>query len=338
MTFGGGILALLISLSVSQGKDPAAEPAGAMPPVKVVRAFLAAYRTYKPTALKPLLADGVASPLDVDPFWFTLPPFKKAWGAQKLKPGKPNATDSGVSFQVEAERLDVGVLAAVDEQIRTAIKDLPPDEAAKKRKEVALKELKAFAWTYRKETVELVIVKAAGGWRVGSTGLAPIVAAPVAVATPAAVSAVAPSPAATEDEPEETGPSVAGYKRPSKKATAAYPAALAITKVEGVSLDSAFKARVVASVRNDGTVPIARVRANVFYGVTSGEVSDSGRSFVFTKEILCPKTTGTMETEALAPQDRIGFTGKLRLEVVGVEFDRPDAFGHVKSAVCNGTP
>jgi hypothetical protein len=326
------MLVFVVALVLSQPGEVAAEAGQPMPPVKVVRAYLQAYRTYKPAALKPLLADGVASPLTLDPFWFSLPPFKKAWAAQTLKPGKPSPSTAGVGFQVEAELLDTGGLAPLADKLTLAVKDLPAVEGQKKRKELALAELKEITWSYRAQTIEVLIVKTSAGFKIGAPGFAKVEAA----ATPPPI-----EPPVFVVEPhvvEESGPPPAadGYKAPSKKAIGAYPAALRVIEVEGAALDSAFTGKVVAIVKNDGPLAIVRFRANVFYMVGSGETSDSRRSFVLPAEVLCPGATGQLEGEALPPPDRLGFSGRLRIEIVDVEFDRPDAFGRLKSLSCRG--
>lgn len=331
MALGGGLWALCVAWSLGQAGDPA--PDAAMPPVKVVRAFVQAYRTYKPMAMKPLLAEGVSSPLSVDPAWLALPPVKKAWGAQKLKPGKPTPVEGAMVFAVEASLLDVAPLLDVVSRVDAAVKDLPPPRAAKKRKELALEELAQINWTYRDTTFEVRLVKTPAGWRVASTGLD---AAPAKPAPTAAATATPAAPA--EEEVEEIAPTTAaGYHPPSKKALAAYPAALLVLRVEGVALESAFKGKVVAAVNNDGSLPVARVRANVIYTTSAGAVTDSGRSFVFAGELLCPKTTGSMETEAMPPGERAGFSGQIKVEITSVDFDRPDAFGRLRSQSCGAS-
>lgn len=313
------MLLCLVPSRAARAQDDAPQP-----PVKVLRTYLDAYRQHQ--NLAPLLAEGVAAPAMVDEFWFTLPPFKKAWSEQKLSAGRPQIGDDGVSFVVTAQLLDTSGLAAIGKTIDAAVSYYSAEEGKKKRRDLALSQLREASWTYLDKTFVVRLQKTGAVWKISDTGLA----APLPAANTTAE--VAPAAEVVDDTP----PDSSGYRKPTPAAMATYPRALDIVRVEGRDMDSGFRCRIVATLKNNGKLPVRRVTATVYYAAGGKELVDSQRSFVV-NGVLCPGGTQPFEAEALAPGDRPGFSGAVRLELLSVEFDQPDAFGKLLSAGC-GAP
>jgi hypothetical protein len=297
-------------------------------PDKITDQFFKAYLGHKLPAIKKLLVDAnaVAGVVGVEERWFELPPFKKAWSQQQAQIGAVNVTDETATVVVDLLRLNLGPLAGVDLAVAKALEALPPPQQEKRRKPAYLKELRAVSWTYDPTQLTVTCRKVEGKWRIERTGLDGAgAAAPVA----AAVEATPPS------EPEAVE---VGSFKVNKADLAAYPEALKIVSVEGKDLDSAFRGRVVAVVRNQGKLALRGFSATVVYQSASGDkrALDPRRSFVAANVVICPGATVQTETEAMAPAGREGAGDKLSLHDLVVEIDRPDAFGRLLSASCGG--